>query len=129
LIRQQAATERFQTLVDHTIARQPLLRDWSARWPFKAIEHADHWNQVLAVLEWFGTNPRPGLYLRQLDIAGVDTKFIEAQRAILGELLDIVLPADAVDRTTSGVREFNRRYGFAWSRPSYDSASLTKHSQ
>jgi len=41
----------------------------------------------------------------------VDTKFIEAQRGILAELLDIVLPADAIDRTASGVREFSRRYG------------------
>ena len=111
LIRQQAATERFQTLVDNTVARQPLLPEWLARWPLKALEHADHWNEVLAVLEWFGAHPRPGLYLRQLDIAGVDTKFIEAQRGILSELLDIVLPFDAIDSSASGAREFNRRFG------------------
>ena len=117
LIRQQAAAERFQALVDHTLARQPLLREWLARWPLKALEHADHWNQVLAVLEWFGAHPRPGLYLRQLDIVGVDTKFIEAQRGILAELLDIVLPADAVDRTAAGAGEFNRRYGLRGEPP------------
>jgi hypothetical protein len=49
--------------------------------------------------------------LRQLDIPGVDTKFVEAQRSILAELLDIVLPGDAIERTVSGVREFNQRYG------------------
>ncbi|HEY5618496.1 MAG TPA: Wadjet anti-phage system protein JetD domain-containing protein [Vicinamibacterales bacterium] len=117
LIRQQAATERFQALVDHTLTRQPLLREWLARCPLKALEHADHWNQVLAVLEWFGAHPRPGLYLRQLDIPAVDTKFIEAQRGILAEVLDIVLPADAIDRTVSGVREFNQRYGLRVESP------------
>jgi hypothetical protein len=31
------------------------------------------------VLRWFVANPRPGVYLRQLDIPGVDTKFIEVR--------------------------------------------------
>ena len=30
----------------------------------------------------------PGLYLRELDIEGVDTKFIEQRRKLIGELLD-----------------------------------------
>src|SRR5690606_29459405 len=50
-------------------------------------------------------------YLRQLDIPGVDTKFIEAHRGLLMELLDVVLPEAAVDRTAVGVRAFNARYG------------------
>jgi hypothetical protein len=111
LIRQQAATERFQALVDQTLGQQPLLRDWLAQRPLTALEHSDHWSQVLAVLDWFRGHPRPNVYLRQLDIPGVDTKFIETQRGILTELLDIVLSTDAVDRSASGTREFNRRFG------------------
>jgi hypothetical protein len=117
LIRQQAATERFQSLVDQTLGRQPLLRDWLARRPLTALEHADHWSQVLAVLEWFREHPRPNLYLRQLDIPGVDTKFIETQRGLLTELLDIALPAHAIEQTASGSREFNQKYGLRLEPP------------
>jgi hypothetical protein len=117
LIRQSAAADRFQALADATLRRYPALRDWLARRPLTALDHAAHWGEVLAVLDWFAAHPRPGLYLRQLDIPGVDTKFIETHRALLSELLDAVLPEEAVDRTAVGARAFNERYGLRSERP------------
>src|SRR5690606_34681781 len=111
LIRQQAAAERFQSLVDATLPRYPVLREWFARRPFAALEHAEHWPKVLRVLDWFAAHPRPGLYLRQLDIPGVDTKFVEAHRALIAELLDRTLPASAVDASAIGGWRFNERFG------------------
>lgn len=117
LIGKRRDAARFQAVVDETLARYPVLRDWLARRPHRALEHAANWEQVLAVLDWFAANPRPALYLRQLDIPSVDTKFIESHRKLLGELLDIVLPEDAVDRTASGVKAFSRRYGLRTEPP------------
>jgi hypothetical protein len=57
-------------------------------------------------------HPRPGVYLRQVDIPGVHSKFIEAQRGVLGELLDLALPPAAIDSSAAGVSQFARRYGF-----------------
>lgn len=111
LIRQSTAAERFQALADATLRRYPALRGWLARRPLLALDHAGRWDEVLAVLDWFTAHPRPGLYLRQLDIPGVDTKFIETHRGLLSELLDPVLPESAVDRTAVGARAFNERYG------------------
>ena len=31
---------------------------------------------------------------------------------MLGELLDLILPPDAIDTTATGNNQFNRRYGF-----------------
>ena len=39
------------------------------------------------------TNPRPNIYLRQVDLPGLHTKFIEAHRGVLAELLDLALPS------------------------------------
>ncbi len=111
LIRRQAEAERFRQLADTTLARFPALREWLTRRPLGVLAHAERWDRILAVLAWFAAHPRPGLYLRQLDIPGVDTKFIEAHRGLLAELLDEVLPASAVDHAASGVRGFARRYG------------------
>jgi hypothetical protein len=47
-----------------------------------------------------------------VDIPGVHTKFIEAHRGVLAELLDIVLPPEAIDPTVSGATRFAKRYGF-----------------
>ncbi len=39
------------------------------------------------------------------------SKFIEAQRSVLGELLDLVLPPAALDSSAAGASPFARRYG------------------
>jgi hypothetical protein len=128
LIRQAAAADRFQALASETLRRYPALHDWLARYPLTVLEHAAHWGEVLAVLDWFTAHPRPGLYLRQLDIPGVDTKFIETHRALLSELLDLVLPEAAVDRTAVGARAFNERYGLRSERRLSASACSTQPS-
>jgi hypothetical protein len=47
--------------------------------------------RLIAVTAWFVDNPNSGLYLRQLPVTGVDTKWIEAgQRRAIGVLLGLV---------------------------------------
>lgn len=111
LIGRTAQAEQFQALVTTTLERFPSLEPWLAQRSLTALEQARHWDAVLAVLSWFAAHPRPGLYLRQLDIPGVDTKFIESHRKLLAELLDRLLPEEAIDRAASGARGFERRYG------------------
>ncbi len=101
--------ERFEQLAAATRAAQPALEFWIQKRPLVLLEHAEHWEKILAVLAWFRENPKPALYLRQLEIPGVDTKFIESHKGILSELLDLVLPEEAVD--ASARRDFERRYG------------------
>ena len=117
LIGRQQDAQRFQALADTVLHHHPELRDWIARRPLSVLRHADDWPRLLAVLAWFLANPRPGLYLRQLDIPGVDTKFIETRRSLLAELLDVVLPATAIQRDASGVKGFARRYGLRTEAP------------
>jgi hypothetical protein len=57
------------------------------------------------------------LYTRQLDIAEVDTKFIEGRKGLLAELLDRVLPDTAIDPQEKGARNFERRYGLRSEAP------------
>lgn len=102
---------RFTALVRSTQARQPLLLPWLARRPLRALALAEDWPRLLDVVGWLQAHPRPGLYVRQIDIAGVHSKFIEAQRSVLADLLDLVLPPEAVDATASGAAQFEARYG------------------
>ncbi len=111
LIGKCADAERFSHAAAATLATFPVLREWITRKPLVLVEHEREWTRILAVLAWFRKNPRPGIYLRQLDIPGIDTKFIESRRGLLGELLDIVLAASAIDADSLGSRAFERRYG------------------
>ncbi|HHJ16853.1 MAG TPA: hypothetical protein ENJ80_09170 [Gammaproteobacteria bacterium] len=103
---------RFAAVVERTRERQPLLLDWITRKPLKVLELAEVWDRLLDVVDWIRQHPRPGVYLRQMDIAGVHSKFIEAHRGVLIQWLDRVLPPEAIDTTASGVSGFARRYGF-----------------
>jgi hypothetical protein len=111
LIRKTREAERFRSLVSTTLAEFPELRAWIAKRPMTVVEHAADWQRVLAVLQWFKAHPRPGIYLRQLDIPDVDTKFIENHRGLLSQLLDAVLPGSAIDTTCTGASGFEARYG------------------
>lgn len=104
--------DRFSSLVEMTRRQNPSLMPWLEKRPLQALELADEWPRLLAVVDWVMKHPRPALYLRQVDLPGVHSKFIEAHRAVLTELLDLVLPMDAVDTTKTGVAQFAARYGF-----------------
>ena len=104
--------QQFARLVAATGAAQPALLPWLARRPLNALALAPVWPQLLAVVAWLQAHPRPGIYLRQVDISGVDSKFIESHRSVLAEWLDMALPAEAIDAGASGTSQFARRYGF-----------------
>ena len=102
----------FQALLAITLRQQPTLLPWLQRQPLRALALAELWPQLLDVVAWLQAHPRPDIYLRQVDLPGVHSKFIEAQRGVLSELLDLTLPADAIDTMASGAAQFARRYGF-----------------
>jgi hypothetical protein len=101
----------FQTVLEAT-QRQPSLLPWLRRQPLRALALAEAWPQLLGIVAWLQAHPCPGIYLRQVDLPGIHSKLIEAQRGVLAELLDLALPAQSIDATASGASQFARRYGF-----------------
>ena len=103
---------RFLEIHDAMSGRQPKLLVWLYRRPLVALSKAGNWDGLLGMVNWLAAHPRPDIYLRQIDIPGVHSKFVEEHRAVLMELLDCLLPPSAVDYLATGVRRFERRYGF-----------------
>lgn len=106
------AAEQYRALWQKTTDAQPSLLPWLAKHPLQALELADRWGRLLAVVAWMRAHPRPEVYLRQVDAPSVDSKFIEAHRGVLAELLDLALSPAAIDAAATGVAQFARRYGF-----------------
>ena len=104
--------DRFSNLVEMTRLQNPSLMPWLEKRPMQALELEGEWPRLLAVVDWVRRHPRPAIYLRQVDLPGVHSKFIEAHRAVLAELLDMAVPSDGVDITKTGVAQFAARYGF-----------------
>ncbi|MBU1666609.1 MAG: hypothetical protein KKG92_14615 [Gammaproteobacteria bacterium] len=113
LIGKRREAQRFRELAVTIAQAFPPLQGWLSKRPLRVLEHAEDWPGLLGVLRWLAEHPRPNVYLRQIDVPGVHSKFIERHRALLGELLELILPADVIDATApSGVAGFERRYGF-----------------
>ena len=112
LIGKKSEMARFESLLAMTQAKKPTLLQWLGKRPLQAIDLAEAWPRLLDVVAWIEAHPRPGIYLRQVDIPGVHSKFIEAHYGILTELLDMVLPPGVVAADQTGARRFASRYGF-----------------
>ncbi len=116
LIGKQKEAARFLHLLALTResypALWPLLQPWLDKRPMNALALSDAWPRLLAVVVWLQAHLRPGIYLRQVDMAGVDSKFMEASRGVLSELLDLTLPSEAIEPSATGASQFCRRYGF-----------------
>ncbi|GHU44622.1 hypothetical protein AGMMS50289_13340 [Betaproteobacteria bacterium] len=104
--------ERFAAQVATTRQTHPRLLPWLEKRPLQALELYAEWPRLLAVVDWLLEHPRPGIYLRQVDLPGVHSKFIETHRGALTGLLDLALPAEAIEATRTGISQFAARYGF-----------------
>jgi hypothetical protein len=105
-----ADIRRFDELTASTEAQLPAGLSWVAAKPHEALAHAADWPRILAVVGWIVNHGGPHVYLRQVDVPGVDTKFVEERRAVLGALLARTLPADRGD-PTARPSDFVRRFG------------------
>jgi hypothetical protein len=102
-----------------TKKRSPVLAAWMSENPMKTVLHLEDWVRLLDVCEFIQANPKPGIYLRQLSVSGVDTKFFWAKRTILSDMLIQCLPDEAYDATVTGLARygFERRFGFLYDEP------------
>lgn len=108
---------RFTELLEKTQHGAPRIAEWMAAKAMDVLRHADIWTPLVDTALWIEEHGNPDMYLRQVDVPGVDTKFIERHRKILAAVLDQQLPADRIDPAYPP-SEFVRRYRLR-SKPSY----------
>src|SRR5579859_6187398 len=96
-------------LTDRVKAECPRVLPWLERNPVRALQLAGDWDRLLAAVHWISEHDPTGLYIRQVNAPGVDTKFIEGHKGVLTQLLDLQLdPA----RVNVAAPDFADRYGF-----------------
>lgn len=90
----------------------PELKGWIEKYPKKIVDNADKWCDLLKVVSYFAQIPRPNLYIRELPIE-VHTKFIEQNKTVLRELLDVVIAPYVCEEE----KEFEKRFNLKCSEP------------
>jgi hypothetical protein len=109
----------FERLTQETRERLPDLAGFLEEKPLEVLSHRADWSRLLTVCEWFRGHPQPNLYIRQLDIPGVDTKFIESRKGLLKVLLDRIPGIGVNVPEVSGISKhgFERRFGLKYDPP------------
>jgi hypothetical protein len=107
-IGKQREAAQFKQLAEQTLERYPALSEILHDKPRWLLDNLAVWNKLLSVADWFITHPRPEIFIRQIDLPGIDSKFIEQHKPQLIVLLDALLPASAIEREA---KTFEQRYG------------------
>ncbi len=82
--RWQRAKNRYQLI----IAQWPVLVEIISRhFDILADYDDENFNRLCNLLAWIEKNPHSNLYLRQLPIAGLDSKWLEKRKKIVGNLI------------------------------------------
>lgn len=84
------------------------------------VANAGRWGDLLTVCQYFLDHPRPNLYARELPLA-VHTKFVEEHQSVLREMLDELLPPQAIDPAAN---RFEERFLLRYTGP----PSFSRHS-
>jgi hypothetical protein len=107
IVRRRTEYTQFVSDVERIRRRLPELESWLCANPQAVIDYSSRWDDLLTVCDYFVKHPRPNMYIRELPIP-VYTKFIEQHSRILRDLLNTLLPADAV---TTEATDFSQRFG------------------
>jgi len=95
----------------------PTLVGWLADHTSEVIYYKGKWPALMQVVNYFINNHRPGLFVRELPLQGLGTKFVENHQAILYSLLNQLLPAEAIDESATGLSRFEKRFGLRTDAP------------
>lgn len=112
-IGKSAQLRDYLAMRERFTARFPRLSAVFDSHPVELLKNRGCADLLMAVAEFLVAHPHPGIYVREADIRGVDTKFIENHCRVLGLILDEALPPDAIDDSFKpSAKEFAQRYGF-----------------
>lgn len=109
-IAKEKEASKFKEDLMKILAAFPELKAWISKYPTKLI--GNDWDSLLKVCTYFKSTPQPNLYIRELPIQ-VHTKFIERNKGIIKELLDILI-ANYVDQDE---KDFEPRFHLKYDEP------------
>lgn len=106
-IKKEKETARFKNDIRRIVGLFPELKEWLLKYPTKVIDN--NWDDLLKVCSYFKDTPKPNFYIRELPIK-VHTKFVEQNKAVIRELLDIIIAYHINVDEKQFERRFNLRY-------------------
>lgn len=101
--------ENFTSSLGLFAQKSDLLLSWGESHPLEVLRIASDLDRLLVLWQWMQDHPNPDIYLRQIDLPGIDTKFTEKHQKILSDWLTRTLE---ISQTNQDASRFESRYGY-----------------
>ena len=87
--------------------------------PNLLLQNRKNIQKLIAICKFFVANPKPHIYIRELSIQEVDTKFIQKNRAVVDSFLESVLKENNYNTEITKLSEngFEKKYGLKYELP------------
>jgi hypothetical protein len=112
-IEKEADFLAFRKALDLTKRRTPSAIQWITDNPLKFQKYTSDWDGISTILQYFLQNPRPNCYWQQLPLP-IDLVNLETHQALIGEILDTLLPISAINAKET---RFEPRFGLRYDEP------------
>jgi hypothetical protein len=110
--------DTFKEVYIATEKRYPELCSFMIDNHLLAMEYLTVWNELIDICLYFRKSPKPHLYIRQIVIPGIDTKFIEAHKKVIVRLLVFLHPGEYGSVPFPlGNHGFEKQFGLLYDEP------------
>ena len=103
--------ERFKKEFEFIISIYPKLDKFFSQKPFLVLEFFGKWQKILKVVDYFLKNDK-NIYIREICIDEIDTKFIENHKKILDLLISFLLDIESLK--TLSEYSFEKKYNLKY---------------
>ena len=114
-IKKEDEYQRFVKTYKEIIALYPNLKYLFLKKPFKVLEFEAVWEPILHVLTYILNNPAPNIYIRELGLENIDTKFVEKYKRIIDTLASALKEVEPLRSLANN--SFEKKYGFKYQEP------------
>jgi len=107
--------KNFTLLYAMIIQKYPALQVLFFKKPFFVLEYAREWEKFFLILDFFLENRQQNLYIREISLEEIDTKYIQKHIKILDTLLSCIMQVDPL----KSLREyaFEKKYCLKYPLP------------
>ncbi len=115
IINKQEYYDNFILNYHKVIFKYPNLKDLIYQKPMLVLEYSLDWDKFFLIIDFFISNKKPNIYIREISLENIDTKYIEKHIKILDILLSNLLGTDTL-KNASDMR-FEKKYNLKYQLP------------
>jgi len=115
LIKKENKYNIFIFWYDRIVAKYQNLKALFYKKPFLVLHYQEHWERFFLIIDFLLNNKNPNIYIREIVLDNIDTKYIEQHKKILDILISAITLEEPLN--TIGEYAFEKRYNLKYPLP------------